>query len=188
MLTLAFRVGLITPLKATEQWLCQNRHSGQMGFWAASLVALEARFSFHLIAVGSSSAFSVQCQPILVLQVLDHAKKLGAKLPETDAARLSDVLTDIGDPATCWEKFIREGFSKVDAPLGEDEDAVVDRDALPQTQLAIVKEKFNKATGAAIGCQFHLNGCRARQQITLRTVEGGQSRRIKKDLGSLVFL
>ena len=40
----------------------------------------------------------------------------------------------------------------------------------------------------AIGCQFHLNGCRARQQITLRTVEGGQSRRIKKDLGSLVFL
>ena len=42
MLTLAFRTRIIAPSKATEQWLCQNRSTGAMGFWAACLVSLEA--------------------------------------------------------------------------------------------------------------------------------------------------
>jgi len=42
MLTLSFRTRIISPSKATEQWLCQNRSTGAQGFWAASLVCLEA--------------------------------------------------------------------------------------------------------------------------------------------------
>lgn len=81
---------------------------------------------------------------------MDHARKLSAKLPETEKAKLDTVLDELSDPEVCWTKFLSEGYAKVDAPIEEDDGDQVDCAELPQSYLAGVKEKFNKATGSML--------------------------------------
>ena len=88
---------------------------------------------------------------LVLQQVLDHARKLCGKLPEAEKAKLDEVLNELSDPQVCWAKFLSEGYTKVDGPIDEDDDAdQVDCAELPQTYLASVKEKFNKATGSML--------------------------------------
>ena len=83
-------------------------------------------------------------------QVLDHARKLGGKLPDAEKAKLDTVLDEMSDPQMCWTKFLSEGYAKVDAPIEEEDEEQVDCAELPQTYLASVKDKFNKATGSML--------------------------------------
>ena len=54
MLTLAFQTKVVTPAKATEQWLCQDRKSGAAGFWSACLLVREAWLTAPISTVISS--------------------------------------------------------------------------------------------------------------------------------------
>lgn len=83
-------------------------------------------------------------------QVLDYARKLCGKLPEAEKAKLDTVLDELSDPQVCWTKFLSEGYAKMDAPIEEEDEDQVDCGELPQTYLASVKEKFNKATGSML--------------------------------------
>ena len=49
MLTLAFRSKLRMPSKATDGWLDKDRKTGALGFWAVTLIVLQARSPFNEI-------------------------------------------------------------------------------------------------------------------------------------------
>ena len=106
MLSLAFKLRLRPPSKATDSWLDRGRKTGVAGFWPSCLLVLEAGkgqrdsmdlFAFKLkfldlLSIYRSNRwileFETEWRLALSTQVFAYAEKLAVKLPETENQKL----------------------------------------------------------------------------------------------------
>jgi len=109
-------------------------------------------------------------------QVFDFVGKVTDKLPEAEKAKLGPLLSEIADPAKCWEIYlnVKNAAADVEAEkaIQEDEEDVQDDVVESSGKLGEVKANFNRPTGMLLDLLVRLMAGKFYQDCRLLASDG----------------
>lgn len=107
-------------------------------------------------------------------QVFDFVGKVTDKLPEAEKAKLGPLLSEIADPAKCWEIYLKNAAADVETEkaIQEDEEDVQDDVVESSGKLGEVKANFNRPTGMLLDLLVRLMAGKFYQDCRLLASDG----------------